>query len=356
MSYRVVLKPSGQAFEVQEGMTILSAGLAAGRFLPYSCRTGVCNTCKARVLEGTVDHGAVLKTYLNDDTRAEGYALICCARPRSDLVVEIDELEGMAAIDPKVYPCRVARMERPAPDVMIVTLRMPMNENMTFMAGQYIEMMLPDGDRRSYSIATAPSVEGLPHIQLHIRHAPGGKFTDRVFSSLKEREVLRFEGPFGTFFLREDSDKPIIMLASGTGFGPIKSIVEYALKKGIKRDIHIFWGGRRRQDLYLMELAESWSRAHDHISFHPVLSEPTEACGWSGHVGFVHRAAMAHFPDMSNHEVYACGVPVMVDSARREFSQQCGLPPSAFYADSFLTAVEKSGRGAMTNPLEDIKQ
>lgn len=343
MSYRVMLKPSGHSFEVQDGGTILAAGLSAGRFLPYSCRTGVCNTCKARVVEGAVDHGMVLKTHLGDDARAQGYALLCSAKPLSDLVIEVAELEGMAAIEPKIYPCRVTKMERAASDVMVLTLRMPMNETMRFMAGQYIEMILPGGERRNYSIATAPDIEGLPHIELHIRHVPGGAFTDRVFTALKEREVLRFEGPFGTFFLREETNKPMLMLASGTGFGPIKSIVEYALKKGIKRPIEVYWGGRRRQDLYMMALAQSWSAEHANISFHPVLSDPTPGCEWTGEIGYVHRVVMDHHPDLSGYQVYACGAPAMVESARREFVEQCGLPAQEFFADSFLTAVEKVG-------------
>jgi CDP-4-dehydro-6-deoxyglucose reductase len=211
------------------------------------------------------------------------------------------------------------------------------------MAGQYIEMILPDGSRRNYSIATAPDVEGLPHIELHIRHVPGGAFTDRVFSSLKEREVLRFEGPFGTFFLREDSQKPMLMLASGTGFGPIKSIVGYAIRRGIKRRIEIYWGGRRKQDIYMMELANSWAASHENITFHPVLSAPTPECDWTGDVGFVHQVVMEHRSDLSDYQVYACGAPAMVDAARREFVQKRGLPASEFFADSFLTAVEKAG-------------
>jgi len=345
MSHQVVLKPSGHSFEVQDGGTILAAGLSAGRCLPYSCRTGVCNTCKGRVVEGAVDHGKVLKTYLSDEARAQGYALLCSAKPLSDLVIEVTELEGMAAIEPKVYPCRVSKMERLASDVMVLTLRMPMNETMRFMAGQYIEMILPGGERRNYSIAIAPDIEGLPHIELHIRHVPGGMFTDRVFTALKEREVLRFEGPFGTFFLREESEKPILMLASGTGFGPIKSIVEYAIKKGIERRIEIYWGGRRKQDIYMMALAQSWAAHHDNISFHPVLSAPTPECDWTGDVGNVHQVAKDHHSDLSGYQVYACGAPVMVDAARREFVEQCGLSASEFFADSFLTAVEKSGAG-----------
>ncbi|MBB3259863.1 CDP-4-dehydro-6-deoxyglucose reductase [Paraburkholderia bannensis] len=343
MSFNVVLKPSGHAFVVGEGKTILAAGLAAGNSLPYSCRTGVCNTCKGKVIEGSVDHGSVLATYLSESARAEGYALLCCAKPLTDLVVEVSELEGLAAIEPKIYPCRLVKLERPAPDVAVLTLRMPPNENMRYMAGQYVEMITANGERRCYSLAGAPDEEGLPFIQLHIRHIPGGLFTDHLFSTAKERDLFRFEGPFGTFFLREDSDKPMVLLASGTGFAPIKAIVEQSIKRNIKRPIHIYWGGRKRADIYAYEVAQRWELEHSHIRFVPVLSHATPECGWSGRLGFVHQIVMEDFADLSGHQVYACGAPAMVDAARADFTAHRGLPPDEFFADSFLTAVEKSG-------------
>ena len=221
MSFQVTLQPSGHQFQVEPDEKILEAGIKAGLSIPYSCRSGVCRSCRGKVVQGEVDFGPVHPTYLPDSDKAQGLALLCSATAKSDLVVEIAELEGLAGIKPGIVPCRVVKIERPSADVAVLDLRLPMNENMRFMAGQYVDFLLKDGKRRSYSIACRPSAEGVSHLELHIRHVPGGLFTDRLFGGeVKEREVMRFEGPLGSFYLREDSDKPIIFLASGTGFAP----------------------------------------------------------------------------------------------------------------------------------------
>lgn len=343
MTYQVQLLPSGHVYALGADEPILRAGLAAGMSMPYSCRTGVCNTCRGRIVEGEVDHGFVLDQYLSPEDRAQGYALLCSARARSDLTIEVRELIGIAAVQPKQYPCRVVSIERPAPDVAVLRLRMPLNENMTAMAGQYVEVLLPDGQRRNYSIGTAPDPEGLTHIELHVRHVDGGRFTDHVFSDMQERDLLRFEGPYGTFFIRDDSEKPVVLLASGTGFAPIKAMIEHALRKGSTRPMTLYWGGRTRRDLYMMDLAERWASEHGHIRFVPVLSAPGPECEWSGRTGFVHRAVVEDLPDLSAHQVYACGAPVVVDAAKSEFIDQCGLAREDFFADSFVTGAERAG-------------
>jgi len=331
MTHRVTLKPSGHNYEVPEGLNVLQAGLDAGFMLPYSCRSGVCRTCRGTILEGKVDYGAVHPTYLPDSDKAKGYALLCQAKPLSDLVIEVREVKGMR---PRIIPCRVERLEKPAPDVAVTGLRLPMNENFRFLAGQYIDFLLKDGKRRSYSLATKPDPGGVTALEIHVRHTPGGAFTDHVFSKLKVRDLLRFEGPLGSFYLREDSDKPIVMLASGTGFAPIKAICEYALEKKISRPMTLYWGVRLKCDLYMLDVARSWK----HLKFIPVLSDEP----WEGRMGFVHRAVMEDFPDMSGVQVYACGAPIVIESARRDFSAQCKLPPDEFYADSFLTEADKA--------------
>jgi CDP-4-dehydro-6-deoxyglucose reductase len=338
MGYSVTLKPSGHAFEVNEGKNILQAGLDAGFMMPYSCRTGVCRTCRGTLQEGKVDYGAVHPTYLPDTDKAKGYALLCQARPLSDVVIELRELEGMAGIRPRMIPCRIEKLDKPAPDVAVMGLRLPMNENFRFLAGQYIDLLLKDGKRRSYSLANPPKPEGVTYLELHVRHTPGGLFTDRVFSGMKVREILRFEGPLGTFYLRE-SEKPAVMVASGTGFAPLKAICESALEKGLKQPITLYWGCRAKRDLYMLDLPSSWNAPG--FKFIPVLSDPTPECQWTGRTGFVHRAVMEDFPDMSGVQVYACGAPVMVDAARRDFSLQCSLPSEEFFADSFLTEADK---------------
>src|SRR6266849_6297095 len=331
MVHRVTLKPSGHTYEVEEGKSVLQAGLDAGYMLPYSCRAGVCRTCRGTILEGKVDYGLVHATYLPDTDKAKGYALLCQAKPLTDLTVEVREVHG---VRPRIIPCRVERLEKPAPDVAVLGLRLPMNENFRFLAGQYIDILLKEGKRRSYSLATKPDSGGVTALEIHVRQTPGGLFTEHVFSKLKVRDLLRFEGPLGSFYLREESDRPIVMVASGTGFAPIKSIIEYALEKKIARPITLYWGCRVKQDLYQLDVAQSWP----HVKFIPVLSDEK----WEGRMGFVHRAVMEDFPDMSGVQVYACGAPIVIESARRDFSAQCKLPPDEFYADSFLTEADKA--------------
>jgi CDP-4-dehydro-6-deoxyglucose reductase, E3 len=343
MGFRVTLRPSGHEFEVADGKTVLAAALAAGRNLAYSCRAGSCTTCKARILDGRVEYGKINEFHLDAAQRASGYALLCQAVPLSDLVIEAHELT-LHLSEPRLVPCRVKRIERPAPDVAVIALRLPYNDNMLFAAGQYVDFLLPDGKRRSYSIATAPDLEGsLMDIELHVRHAPGGAFTDRVFGALKVGEILRFEGPLGTFYLREDSEKPIVLLAGGTGFAPIKAMVEYALKRRIGRPMALYWGCRARRDLYMAELPARWAAETPGFRFVPVLSEPAPEDAWTGRTGLVHRTVMEDLPDLSGHQVYASGTPAMVEAARRDFARVCGLPADAFFADSFLTEAELAG-------------
>ena len=350
MSRKVTVKPSGREFTVEEGETVLAAALRNGVGLPYGCKNGACGTCKGKLLEGELAYGPHASSALNAQEQSRGFALFCCSQPVGDIVIEQRELSGFGDIPIRKMPCRIATIERPATDVAIISLQLPANERLQFRAGQFLEFLLKDGKRRSYSIATAPHADELIHI--HIRHMPGGAFTDQLFGTktpaVKERDILRFEGPLGTFFLREDNPKPIVLLASGTGFAPIKAIAEHIFHKRINRDepdkparqVWLYWGCRARRDLYMLDVPQSWSRAG--FSFVPVLSDPTPECQWTGRTGFVHRAVMDDFPDLSGHQVYACGAPVMVDAARADFSAKCGLPPDEFYADSFLTEADKA--------------
>jgi CDP-4-dehydro-6-deoxyglucose reductase len=331
--HKVTVQPSGHAFEVQEGESVLTAALRQDLVLPYGCRNGACGSCKGRILEGRVDYGVYQQKALTDQEKAQGKALFCQARPLTDLVVEARTIGAAKDIQVRMLPCRVQKLERLADDVMVIYLRLPANERLQFLAGQYIEFLLKDGSRRSFSMGNAPHDDEL--IQLHVRHVAGGQFTDHVFGKMKERDILRFEGPLGTFFLREDSQKPIVFVASGTGFAPIKSVIEHALHKNIARPMVLYWGGRRPKDLYMDALARQWP-----IKYVPVISEALPEDRWTGRTGFVHRAVMEDFPDLSAHQVYACGVPVMVDAAKRDFTQQCKLPEDEFYADSFTTQAD----------------
>ena len=334
----VTLRPSGHQFSVDAGESILTAALRHGFVLPYGCRNGACGSCKGRVLEGTVDYGVYQKKALSDAEKAAGKALFCQAKPLGDVVIEARTVGTAKDIPVKTLPCRVQKLERLADDVMVLYLKLPANERLQFLPGQYLEFLLRDGSRRSFSMANAPHDDEL--VQLHVRHVQGGQFTDHVFGKMKERDILRFEGPHGTFFLREDSDKPIVFVASGTGFAPIKSILETAFAKGIERPMVLYWGGRRPQDLYMHALAERWAAAHGNLRYVPVISDALPEDEWHGRSGFVHRAVMEDFPDLSGYQVYACGVPVMVDAARKDFTEQCQLPEDEFYADSFTTQAD----------------
>lgn len=334
MPHRITIKPSDHSFTAEDDETILESALREGHVIAYGCRNGACGTCKGRVLEGAVDYGTYQPPALSGEDRIRGYALFCQARPLSDLVIECREISAVRDIAIRTLPCRVQKMERVAPDVMMLLLRLPANERLQFLAGQYIDVLMKDGRRRSLSMANAPHDDAC--LQLHLRNY-GGPFSQYVFTRMKEKEILRFEGPLGTFFLREDSDKPIILLASGTGFAPIKAIVEHALYKGIARPMTLYWGGRVRADLYLNALAESWAQAQ-HLRYIPVLSEARPEDAWTGRTGFVHRAVMEDYPDLSGYQVYACGAPLMVEAAHRDFTASCGLPEEEFYSDAFTPA------------------
>ena len=330
---KVKVQPSGHEFEIAEGESVLSAALRQNLVLPYGCRNGACGSCKGKIVEGRVDYGVHQRKALTEEEKAQGKALFCQAKPLTDLVIEARTIGAARDIPIRTLPCRVQKMERLADDVMALHLRLPANERLQFLAGQYVDFLLRDGSRRSFSMGNAPHDDEL--IQLHVRHVAGGQFTDHVFGKMKERDILRLEGPLGTFFLREDSTKPIVLVASGTGFAPIKAIIEHALHKGVTRPMVLYWGGRRPKDLYMDALAKQWP-----IKYVPVISDAVAEDSWDGRIGFVHRAVMQDFPDLSGHQVYACGVPVMVDAARRDFTQQCRLPEEDFFADSFTTQAD----------------
>lgn len=344
MSFTVTVLPAGKSFEVLPQESVLAAGIRQNIGLPYGCKDGACSSCKSRLLEGQVVHREHQAKALSAEEEAAGSMLTCCATPLSNLVIEVRTVPGAGEFPVRKMPCRVLGLTRAAHDVMILQLQLPAGQPLQYRAGQYIEFMLSGGDRRSYSMANAPQGQtDKPTIELHIRHMPGGKFTDHVFGALKEKELLRMEGPFGSFFLREDSSKPIVLLASGTGFAPIKAILEHMQAKSIDRPATLYWGCRSRADLYLHEWAEEAARNMPNLSYVPVLSEPRAEDGWTGRTGFVHEAVMSDLPDLSGHQVYACGAPIMVESAQRDFAARCALPAEEFYADAFTSEADKHG-------------
>lgn len=342
MSFKVMLRPSGRSFDVARDEAVLAAAIRAGVGLPYGCRDGACGSCKSRLIEGRVIHGSHQSKALSAAEEEAGFILTCCATPQTDLVVEARHVTAEGEFPVQKMPCRVITLTRPAPDVAIIKLQLPANVVLKYHAGQYIEFLLKDGARRSYSMATAPHLAP-GGIELHLRHMPGGLFTDHVFTSMKEKEILRLEGPYGSFYLREDSERPIVLLASGTGIAPIKAIVEHLQFKGSIRPAVLYWGCRTRSDLYLHDWALEAAATMPNLRYIPVLSEARPEDGWTGRDGLVHQAVMTDLPDLSGHEVYACGAPVMVDAAQRDFSARCGLPHDAFYADAFVSEADKHG-------------
>jgi len=343
MSITVTLQPSGRSFPVQRDEPILAAALRAGIGLPYGCKDGACGSCKCRLIEGRVIHGAHQLSALSVAEEESGYALTCCATPQTDVTLEARTVAGLGEMPVRRMPARVSRIAKPSADVAIITLQLPANEALRYHAGQFVDVLLRDGARRSYSMANAPHTQGdKPWIELHIRHLPGGLFSDQVFGAMKEKDILRLEGPFGSFFLREESPKPIVLLASGTGYAPIKALIEQLIFKRSDRPVVLYWGCRTRADLYQHEAALELARELPQLRYVPVLSEALPSDHWTGRTGLVHEAVMADLPDLSGHQVYACGTPAMVDAARRDFVERCGLPQDEFHADAFLSAADKT--------------
>ena len=342
MSYKVTVHPSNHQFEAREDQSILDAALDAGIVLPYSCRSGSCSTCKGKVLSGSFEAGPAPAQILSAEEINEGYTLFCQAHATSDLEIESREIRMASDIQIRKMPARVMELEKAADDVMVIKLQLPATEPFRYYAGQYIEFILKDGRRRSFSMATAP--DGTAPVELHVRHLPGGVFTDHVFGAgatqMKVREILRVEGPLGSFFLRDESDKPIVFLASGTGFAPIKAMMEHIIAAGITRPVTLYWGGRRPGDLYMHALARQWEETLPFFTYVPVVSNALPEDNWTGRTGFVHKAVMQDYPDLSGHQVYACGAPIVVNSARSEYVGLCGLPEDEFYADSFTSEAD----------------
>jgi CDP-4-dehydro-6-deoxyglucose reductase, E3 len=343
MSFQITIQPSGRSFAVNPDQFILASGISQGIGLPYGCKDGACGSCKCKKISGSVEHGPHQSKALSAEEEENGFVLTCCAKPLSDVVLESKQVTEAGAFPIKKMPSRVMALDKLSHDVMRVKLQLPANDVVQYHAGQYVEFLLRDGARRAYSMGNAPHTldAAAPMIELHIRHTPGGKFTDHVFGAMKEKEILRIEGPYGSFYLRESS-KPIIMVASGTGFAPIKALIEHMQFKNIQRPTVLYWGGRRPADLYLETWVKERLAEMPNLSYVPVVSDALPEDRWTGRTGFVHQAVLDDVADMSGHQVYACGAPIVVDSAQRDFVGQRGLPSDEFYADSFTTEADKA--------------
>jgi NAD(P)H-flavin reductase/ferredoxin len=328
----MLLRPDNRIVPVREGETLLDAGLRDGANLPFDCRNGGCGQCKATLASGAVDYGAYQNDALPRAERDAGKLLMCTATAIGDIEIEYLPAKAPGGIAPRIWGATVQAMDKLSPDVMRMVLAIDGGERIAFYAGQYLNVLLEDGAKRSFSFATAPGA--LEKIELHIRRIEGGRYTGHVFERMRPGERVRFEGPLGSFFLREDSDKPMIFVAGSTGFAPVKSMLEYAFSRGMQRRMLLYWGVRRLQDLYLGELPRRWAREHENFTFVPVLSDPAPEDRWTGRTGLVHEAILVDFPDLAGYQVYACGSAAMVEAAHPAFRVH-GLAQDDCFADAF---------------------
>jgi CDP-4-dehydro-6-deoxyglucose reductase len=328
----------GAGFSATAGQTLLDAALAAGLNLPHSCKSGNCGSCKALLRAGRVDYPNGPPAGLSQGETDEGYVLLCQAHARGDLTIETRQVLLAHEALIKRLPCRIERVEALSHDVMALHLRLPAAEEFRFAAGQYIDVMLAGGRRRSFSIASPPH-DARP-LELHVRRVAGGEFTGRLFGGLGVGALLQIEGPLGQFVCR-DGDAPLLMVAGGTGLAPLHSMIRHLVENGSRRDITLYWGVRSQRDLYAGErLRQLASRAH-RMRYVPVLSEPAEP--WDGRRGWVHEAVLADLPRLEDFEVYASGPPAMIAALRRDFRER-GLPAGRLYFDSFDYAPDSVAR------------
>ncbi len=332
---KIVLTPSDTEFNCSTDEAILDAALREGIQLPYGCRGGSCGACKTRLIEGKIEYGKTTPEALTETETEQGWILCCQARAKTDLVLRASEITETKEITIKALPSRVMKLEQLSHDVMGLWLKLPSTERLQFLAGQYIDILMKDGKERSFSLANAPHDD--EYLELQVRYYDGGIFSEIVFNEMKEKTLLRIKGPYGNFFLREDSNRPIIFVAGGTGFAPIKGIIEHMIAKGDQRPVSLYWGVRSKRDLYLDELASHWAEKHDHIEYFPVLSDPLDD-DWQGKTGFVHDAILEDITDFSEMDVYASGPPIMVESIHKSFSEY-GLQQERLFSDAFEFAA-----------------
>ena len=337
MTHQVTVRPSGHRFTVEGDESILDAALRHGIGLPYGCRNGFCGACKGKILDGEVTYGEDSPGGLSEDDRAAGTAYFCKAQPTGDVTIEVEELEG-DEIKPQEFTGTVVKLDRLADDVMLVGLALPDSERLQFRAGQYIDLIMADGRRRAFSLANAPHNDAF--LELHVRHVEGGEFTGHVFDGMKEGDEVRFEGPLGGFYLREESKRPIIFMGGGTGFAPLKGILEHAFAEGLDNPMALYWGARARADLYLDALPAGWAAERENFAYTAVLSAPGEGDEWRGPTGHVPEAVVADHPDLSGYDLYMSGPPAMIEAAKQLFLAH-GLPQDRLYSDAFEFSVDE---------------
>jgi CDP-4-dehydro-6-deoxyglucose reductase, E3 len=326
--HQVRIQPHDRIVHVSTERPVLEAALSAGLNLPHSCRSGHCASCRARLISGQVHYPRGRPAGITEQEVSSGYVLLCQARADSDLVVEARLIASVAEVEIKTLPCRIDQLERLAPDVLRVLLRLPSVETLRFQPGQYLDVLLEDERRRSFSIASPPHDSEL--LELHVRRVPGGGFTETLFSSLQRGALLRIEGPLGQFVYREGT-RPLILIAGGTGFAPIKSILRHVIEKGIDRELHLYWGARNAVDVYEEGLVLDWLKRYPRLRFSVVLSEAPASSAAHHRLGWVHEAVLADHPNLEPFEVYAAGPPASIEAIRSSFP----IGADRLYFDSF---------------------
>lgn len=332
MQYQIRIETTGQSFNIEAGESIIQAARRQGIRLPYGCQNGRCGSCVGSLVSGSVTYPGGRPDALDAAGLPDDNAVFCQAVPSSDLTIRVRTSNNTDAPPVIAVPCRAQQLDRLSHDVMRVMLKIPGSEKFEFLAGQYIEFILKDGRRRAFSIANAP--HDTEFLELHIRYISGGSFTGHVFDDMRDREMLRMEGPLGSFYIRENSDRPIILMGGGTGFAPLKSMLEHMFHSGITRPVHLFWGARSKQDLYLHELPLRWQQEHTNFTYTPVLSHPFPEDQWAGETGLVTDAVVSACPDLSSYDIYMSGAPAMIDTATPLFiDHQADI--HSLYSDAF---------------------
>jgi CDP-4-dehydro-6-deoxyglucose reductase len=327
----VVKLSNGREFSATAVESLVDAALSAGITIPHSCKTGRCSTCKCKVLQG-VATALQTETGLTDAEKAEGWILSCVRSAQTDLTLEVEDLGDVVLPPSKTLPCRISSIDRLATDVVRVLLRLPPTTDFRSIPGQYIDVIGPAGVRRSYSLANANTADKT--MELHIRAVDGGVMSDYWFKQAKANDLLRFNGPLGTFFLRGLDQLHLVFLATGTGIAPVKAMLESLVNivpEQAPQSVSVFWGGRTAEDLYFDPQAILAGHR-----FVPVLSRA--AAGWAGVSGYVQNALLATQPDLARTAVYACGSDAMIRSAKASLLA-AGLPNKRFFADAFVPSA-----------------
>jgi len=336
MSWNVKINKSGHEFQVEDGESVLTAALRQDIGLPYGCRNGMCGSCRATLLQGEIDYGDNVPSVLSVDEVSEHDVILCQARPKSDLLIEADELQVVAGMQPRIMPCRVTRIDKLTDYVVALNLKLPQSQELKYLAGQYIDILLSGGKRRSYSLAHAPGTA--EDLELHVGYVKDGLFTSHVFNEMKERELLRFNGPLGSFFIRGEIEEPIILVAGGTGYAPIQAMIEQWIRDDDSREVYFYMGARSRRDLYMHQQCLDWEKANERFHYTPVLSEPSEEDNWDGATGWIQDQVLKDFKTLGNVQLYSAGPPPMVHALKKTLVK-AGLKPHRMFYDSFEHAL-----------------